>query len=143
MDLRCRFRLFSMIILVSMGMILVGCGKKAPPIPPGRLPSIVPVELKATLEGNEVYLTWRHITNEAQGRYDVLRSLVNADKPACADCPIIFQKVGRVSVDAATQVVEYKERVSPGYIYSYKVRSIGGAGDKGPASNVVVIDLSQ
>jgi hypothetical protein len=51
--------------------------------------------------------------------------------------------VGRITVDAATQVVEYKENVADGFIYTYKVQRIGGAGDKWPASNAVVIDLSQ
>lgn len=126
--------------LVSAG--LLSCGKKAPPIPPERPPLAQVTQLNGALEGDTVKLTWRHTGTRSTKAYVVLRAQSDAAKPDCPRCPIIFQQVGIRTVDADTETVEFTEPVPTGFIYTYKVQPVGSSGDRGPDSNVVIIDRS-
>lgn len=119
----------------------LGCGKKAPPVPPGPTPLQFPVELKGTVQHDTVYLTWRH-ANPGPGRYVVSRAASDASKPDCQGCPLIFQELETLTVDKGTETVEFKDSVMPGFIYRYRVQSLTSSGNRGLASNMVVIDTS-
>jgi hypothetical protein len=102
-----------------------------------------PIELKGSVDADTVLLTWRHYAGTARNKYTLLRAQSDATKPACTECPMIFQMVGTLNVDRDTEVVEFKDQVPAGFIYTYKVHSVGSSGDRGPASNSVVIDRSK
>lgn len=130
------------VLFVFLSVVFQACGKKADPIPPKYEPVCAPVELKEKVQGDTVILSWRHSGRPGASKYTIYRAALDAAKPACPGCPLIFQDMGSLSVDSATETVEFKDQMSSGFIYTYKVVPVGLTGDKGPASNLVVIDLS-
>jgi len=136
------FYIFGLIALLMSSLVLFACGKKAPPVPPKQLPIYAPIALKGTVQGDTVILNWRASGSQRPVKYEVFRAAADAAKPACPGCPLIFQAVGSLNVDPATETVEFKDQVIAGFIYTYKVLPVGSSGDKGPASNLLVIDRS-
>jgi hypothetical protein len=139
-------RVISGWLAVMIGLVLTGlsgCGKKAPPVPPRRAPLPQVSALKGHLEGDTVTLTWPSAPAAVGIRgYVVLRAQVSATSPSCPGCPMVFQKAGMVNADQGTGTLAFSEPVRAGFIYTYKVLPVGSAGDRGPASNSVIIDRS-
>ncbi len=137
---------FSIFALTLATVLIIACGKKAPPVAPRSLPLVGVSDLQGSLNQSTVRLTWRHTpeTLRAAG-YIVLRAQSALSKPECPDCPKVFQKVETISLSRSSrkkpQVMEFYQDVTVGFRYTYNVRPYLSSGAQGPDSNLVVIAL--
>jgi hypothetical protein len=146
------FRYRWLIVIGCVGLFLA-CGVKKPPLPP-RHKSPPPVErLEYHLHEAGVTLSWRLSDSAEDSRqyaqvayYRIYRSTIDIDRPACDTCPVLFKKIAEVSVPAEPHetrsafAVSYREIVTPGLRYHYKVTACSVRDDEGKASNVVEFD---
>ncbi len=126
--------------------VLYACGKKAPPVAPQHKALAAVADLKGVLGRDSVRLTWSHDpANRGAARYVVLRAQEALARPACADCPLKFQKTGSVQVVGSLRKqkhhLDFSETPAAGFRYSYSVRPVTASGAQGPDSNFVVIDV--
>lgn len=134
------------LVLLAVGFILLSCGKKAPPRPPGREEAPAAVgQLSKTISGDTLSLTWGLVANKAAepvGFY-VYRSKVRLTDSDCRTCPVLFKRVavipyqGQGSGDATLRPFEYRETLESGYRYIYKVAAYSQSGLTGKDSNMV------
>jgi len=137
------------LILLAVGFVLVSCGKKAPPRPPGREEAPAAVgHLSKTISGDTLSLTWGSIANKAAdpAGFYVYRSKVRLTDSDCRSCPVLFKRVavipyqGQGSGDATLRPFEYRETLESGYRYIYKVAAYSQSGSTGKDSNTVEFD---
>lgn len=133
--------------MVLLGLLLLaGCGKKGPPVPPTVIPPVSIEALEGERDGNRVYLSWTlAATNLEQLKntagFAVYRSKTSLGDESCMVCPLVFEKVGDVPLafdnraGSAKERFRYNEPVESGYRYIYKVAAVSG--DVGPYSPVV------
>lgn len=139
--IRNRYALYGLMIITCLLMLGPwGCGKKAPPVPPKRPPLPQPTTLKGFMDGNRIRLTWQQ-GESGQGvtGYAVMRAQWPADQPPCDGCPLIFREVGTLTVEPDVEAFEFNDLLQTGQVYSYKVLPIGSSGDRGSASNRIVL----
>lgn len=138
--------LLQVLSLLVVGFVLAGCGKKAPPRPPGgeEAPAAVG-KLSKTISGDTLSLTWRPVANKAvepAGVY-IFRSKVRLTDSACPTCPVLFERVaaipyrGQGSGVATLRPLEYRETLESGYRYIYKVAAYSQSGSIGKDSDTV------
>jgi len=129
------------VLTVLCLLVLTGCGRKAPPVPPLQSAPFKAVELNGRLEGETAILTWQRPAAEKELRgYAVMRAQSTAADPACAGCPLVFLEAGRIAVEPGTEAFEFSEPVPEGFIHTYKVQPFGVSGARGPDSNRVTLD---
>lgn len=110
-----------LIVSVSVvSVIISGCGRKAPPMPPG-IPDLQAVtDINHTINGDAVTLTWTAPQGEGNDileGYVVHRSVSPVEDEECPGCPIRFQKVA----DIKSGTESHTEVLKKGYRYIYKV----------------------
>ncbi len=133
--------------LFSCWALLIGCGKKGPPVVPGDIPIAAVADLDGELEQTTVTLTWTHPKANARIRnYVILRAqfdLTRAEE--CTGCPLVFQKVGEQAVEKNRLGQEHKLTFSlsvpKGFRYTFSVRPSRSSGVQGPDSNMIEIIL--
>ncbi len=143
-----KIRAVLLLALGAMSFLWLGCGKKGPPRPPKRpLPPAVQ-DLRHSVQGNVVELTWT-LPNYAASdtappaTVKVLRAVQSAEELDCDTCPLRFSAVAESRIDVAAsektapQTLSFKEIVAPGYRYVYKVIVFDQYGVAGKASNRV------
>ena len=122
-------------------LVLAGCGKKGPPVPPRQPAAPQVIELDGRLEDETARLTWRHPADSRELRgYAVMRARSTAANPTCPGCPLLFEEAGWMAVDAGRDLFEFSEPVPEGMIHIYQVQPVTGSGDRGRASNRVIVD---
>jgi hypothetical protein len=140
-DYRIRWAIFALCLLM---VGVWACGRKAPPVPPKRPPLPQPMEVNAWREGDTIGLSWRPGEHDrGVVRYAVLRSQWPVEAPPCESCPLVFQEVGSVDAAPETDAYTFTDRIQTDLVYSYKIEPIGSAGDRGPASNRIVVAPEQ
>lgn len=133
------------ILCLVLGFLGTGCGKKAPPVPPGSKAMPAVSALHQSIHGNVLSLTWYFNSGrgEEPAGFYVYRSKVRQDDSHCPGCPVIFQRAAVVPYretrkDAkAIQPFEYLETLDKGYRYIYKVAVFSKDGLAGKDSNVI------
>jgi hypothetical protein len=128
-------------------ILIIGCGKKAPPVAPRRLPLTQVRDLQGDLRQGTVRLTWNHTPDNAGAKgYIVLRAQSSLSQPDCPECPMVFQKVETISMRRSMRkkqhAMEFYQDVAQGFQYTYSVRPYQSSGAQGPDSNLVVITCS-
>lgn len=128
----------STLILCVLGLAVVfqGCGRKAPPIPPG---AVVPPRVSAlshTITDNTVTLTWT--APEGKGAksvdgYDVMRSMTSQDEEECKSCPIVFARLVRLGPSQTS----YTDTLVAGKRYIYKVVAVTSYQVQGKDSKLI------
>jgi hypothetical protein len=122
-------------------LVLIGCGRKAPPVPPLQSAPFQAAELNGRLEGDAAILTWQRPAVERELRgYAVMRAQSTAADPACAGCPLVFLEAGRIAAEPGIEAFEFSEVVPEGFIHTYKVQPFGVSGARGQDSNRVTLD---
>ncbi len=135
--------------VVAVVLVAGGCGiKKSPQLPEVKTPQGVN-DLRATPAGEDILLEWttagleRKGDQAAQGFY-VYRAEEPADGEACADCPILFRRVGLVKIYrelGAKEVLSFREPKRSGMRYTFKVVAFNQHGLLGADSNLVRITM--
>ena len=131
-------------MLVLAVVLISGCGKKAPPVVPRRMPLAQVSDLQGSLSQSTVRLTWNHSTENARAAgYIVLRAQSSLSHPDCPDCPLLFQKVETIPLSRSMRnkghAMDFYQDVGEGFRYTYNVRPYQSSGAQGPDSNLVVI----
>jgi predicted small lipoprotein YifL len=134
--------LFRILALGAIALSLWSCGKKGPPVAPRALPPPQVGDLSAELQSQTVTLRWTQSAERAQAAgYLVYRAATALDDPACADCPLLFQKAGEVEAEGGENAYRFSEIVKPGFRYIYKIRPFFTFGSPGPDSNLATVQV--
>jgi hypothetical protein len=140
-----------LLLLVCLSVTLSGCGVKKPPKPPLHIPPPAITDLRSSLDGKQVTLTWT-IERTTQGlRFDyeafvIYRAKIPAAEAACTTCPYLFIQKAVVPASLPERrfderlAGEYSESVAPGFRYVYKVVGFATTGDKTADSNLTAVD---
>jgi len=133
-------------VLLAAGFLMAGCGKKAPPRPPGReeAPAVVN-NLSKTISGDTLSLTWGPVAKKAAdpAGFYVYRSKTRLTDSICPSCPVLFERIavipypGQGAGDASFRPFEYRETLERGYRYIYKVTAYLQSGLTGKDSNTI------
>lgn len=150
----CRLRKWLVCLLLALGAlssVWLGCGKKAPPVPPKHpLPPVVQ-DLRHTIQGDRVELSWT-LPATADGstatpaEVKVLRATQSAEEIGCEECPLRFRVAAeipihhQVFVKSGPQTLRFTEKIDPGYRYVYKVIVFDEYGMRSKDSNIVKFD---
>ena len=127
--------------IITVGVLLAGCGVKAPPVPPDLEPPPAAADLGYTLESDgSVVLSWRLDGTErprgarVQGAR-IFRSKDALDSPACGDCPRIYTMAKDLSLEKGNMF--YREPLQKGFRYYYKIVIYDEGNLESADSNVV------
>lgn len=128
---------------VMLLALFAGCGIKSPPVPPKAPPLPAIKNLTADLDDNGVVrLQWHQPQEAGQvAAYLVYKAQSDASAEACAGCPILFTKIGRVDRSGDASAFEFTDTVPAGASVRYKVVPIRASGAPGPDSNIVVLQV--
>ena len=114
----------AIILFLEISGIMVGCGKKGPPLPPLALMPPVPAHVSYRLTADQVMLQWtldpeiskRNGTTDME--IEIYRATRSVAETACRDCPLSFEKTAELPVSA----LDYGEALERGYQYFYRLR---------------------
>lgn len=121
--------------LLAGPLLLAGCGKKTPPVPPETAVPAPVADLTSEVDPEGVTLRWtwpRKTEKGASLRRVNDFTVERAEDPAdgfCADCPLRYQTIGNLEGGPLPERPEaaslsYRDQnLRPGYHYSYRVRS--------------------
>jgi len=130
------------LLLTSFVLIIIGCGKKGPPIASRyEIPSSA-TDLKGEIQGDTLTLTWT-VPEKSSGLtgYIVYRSKTSVSEPECKTCPVLYERVMDIPIleqdpeDMASKVMTHSEVLEMGYRYIYKVNPYMEGGLIGKDSN--------
>lgn len=123
-------RLLPAVVLIPL--LLAGCGVKGPPLAPRQPPLPGVVDAAYRLVDGKVALGWTLAGPLTSGQardavFVVYRSRSSLADPACATCPLIFDKVATLPyTDASDQRYSIDLPVETGYHYTFKVQLESG-----------------
>jgi hypothetical protein len=110
--------------------LLVGCGRKLPPIQPGAFPPPVVVDLTHEVRGSEIFLFWSippvNPTKErAAAGFKVLRARQTAAEDECQACPVPYRVIADIAASGRPpgSRMKFRDALEPGFKYSYKLQS--------------------
>lgn len=111
-------------------LIFVACGKKRAPVPPREKPPASVKDLKETIQGERLTLTWTAPSLKRLAGFYVYRSRTSVKEPVCKECPILFTRIATISLDTIddTSRFSHSETLETGYHYIYKVAAYSVAG---------------
>jgi hypothetical protein len=133
-------------MISAVGMLLCGCGVKAPPVAPKQPPLPKISDLTAVRSNGRVLLEWHHPGGESPAvGYHVLKSQRSLSQPECPDCPMIFERIGTENLQRTLRTqrheLGFEIAAPPGFVYHYKVVPMQPSGARGPDSNVVKLEV--
>ena len=138
--------ILTVFILTGVVFMISGCGIKAPPVAPGKVPPPAVQDLKGTVEGSTYKLTWSIPEASAKVRsglagFIVYRSKIPLSDSYCPDCPMLFERVKDISMKGQSNIeMNYVETLESGYRYTYKVITYNKKGTKSEDSNYTALD---
>ncbi|MBN1930023.1 MAG: hypothetical protein JW786_00240 [Desulfobacterales bacterium] len=141
-------RFFFFLFLFAAIFLLIGCGKKAPPIAgnQSKLPAVN--DLKSGIDGDILRLTWSvpslkgKLSSKLSG-YTIYRSKTALSAPDCKHCPILFKRVADIPIQLShsdkveTDQMIYTETLEKGYKNIYKIILYTNSGVASSDSNYV------
>lgn len=136
--------------LILLIILAVGCGVKAPPIPPDVLVPEAITDLQGTVREEAFYLTWSLPKENMDGSrpVDLERFLVlrRDETRGCPECPGEFKVKAELDLRSPKGYVleddtaTWKDSgLTEGVIYMYKVIGVNHWGYQSPPSNEVMI----
>jgi hypothetical protein len=119
-------------ILIIFVLLVLGCGKKAPPVPPRQKKPPAVNDLRASIDGGILKLTWtipreKGTIMPSLSGFIVYRSKMLLSGSDCKNCPVPFKRVADIPIEAKDPEYmkkgnsTYTETVEKGYRYIYKV----------------------
>ncbi len=133
-------------ILTGVVLMISGCGIKAPPVAPAKVPPSAVKDLKGMAEGSSYKLTWSIPEASAKVRsglagFIVYRSKIPLSDSYCPDCPMLFERVGDIPMKGKSNIeMNYIDTLESGYRYTYKVITYNKKGAKSEDSNYISLD---
>ncbi len=137
-------------ILICIVVFSPGCGRKAPPVPPGqaRVPAVN--DLSSSIDGDMLKLAWtipdenRKIASDLGG-FIVYKSKTSLSESACKECPVLFKRTADIPIEEKdiNKKITYKETLEKGYRYIYKVTVYTNTEAVGKDSNYIEFDHQQ
>jgi len=140
-------------VIIILVFLLPGCGKKAPPVPPQQKPVPAVSDLKHSIDGDMLTLTWtipkgKEKEKTAPDGFIVYRYKRPLSDSPCKKCPKLFQKVSDIPVDITADNtidapgyennnIEYREEIEKGFVYTYKVVLYTKSGAQSRDSNYI------
>lgn len=146
-----KWPVFLMVALSGLTILWLGCGKKGPPRPPKRpLPPVVQ-DLRHTIQGDIVELSWTLPGATGGGAstpvtIKVLRATQFGEEIKCEKCPLRFAVVAKIPIHekasekSEPRIFSFTEMIDPGYRHIYKVIVFDEYGIGGKDSNIVKFD---
>lgn len=146
--MQCRFfNLAPICFALLAAVLLAGCGKKTPPVPPQTVLPAPIQDLRYELNEKGVTLRWTYPTRTVQGErlpyrikeFELYRAVM-PEKDYCPGCPITFEQPVTIKAEPseADKTVSFTEALlRPGQRYVYEVRSKAGWYVTSNASNTV------
>lgn len=136
------------IVIISLNLVWIACGKKAAPVPPGRQIPPTVSDLSYRLENDRLELSWtipraENSQSAAASGCVVLREVTSIADSGCRSCPPRFEPVTDLplEMDERTQKMnnkmQYSESLTKGYRYIYKVTCYTKGGVSGKDSNTI------
>jgi len=139
-----------------MGLLLTGCGIKAPPeIPYSPVPQAID-DLKVFSRNGGILLQWsvpkKDFENKklsSLGGFLVWRQFISSDKKECPDCPATYERI--VDIDyrfpqkariSNKIVIYWDDLIKKEGKYIYKITSYTAAGVESGESNIDIINWS-
>jgi hypothetical protein len=119
-------------ILIIFVFLVLGCGKKATPVPPRQAKPPAVNDLRASIDESILKLTWTipkekgRIISDLSG-FIVYRSKMLLLDTDCEVCPVPFKRVADIPIEAKGPEYmkkgnsTYTETLEKGYKYIYKV----------------------
>lgn len=120
----------------------LGCGRKAPPRPPRPAEPPVVGDLRETVEGDRLRLSWS-LPGGKVAAFGVYRARIKTAEDDCPRCPLLFERVARIPADSSAENAAgvlsavYDETLEKGYRYFYKVTVLADGDAAGGDSNIV------
>lgn len=113
-------------------LVLWGCGRKGPPVPPHKFVPPAAKSLKYKIDDGALTLTWkipviRETDRKKLAGCTVFRSKKPLAEAPCADCPPDFERIIDIPVqldvkeDTEPREISYFESLEKGYLYAYRV----------------------
>jgi len=135
-------------------LLLVGCGKKGPPIPYDVTVPTPIVDLESAIRSGRVFLRWsmpRRAPDESEmaevSEFRILRQETPLDGEWCEECPARLEPLEVLRMDqrdnfsvAEGRVVYEDKRISHGHVYVYRVISVSARGYASELSNRAVVE---
>jgi len=131
--------------IIILIFLLPGCGKKGPPVPPSQKPVPAVSDLKYSIDGDTLTLTWT-IPKEIEKGTTVSDGFIVyrykrpiSDSP-CKNCPKLFKRVSDItnySPGYENKNIEYREEIEKGFVYTYKVVLYTKSGAQSRDSNYI------
>lgn len=138
--------------LAAVGFIalsgLAACGVKGPPVPPKQVPPPAVSDLSYHIEKGWARLSWSMPKAALEKKapeiagFLIYRSRTSLKDP-CKGCPLMFQRIGRVSPYTTTEsarrdtAIGYADKLEKGYRYVYKVVAVMGNNVGSADSNLI------
>ena len=136
-----------LVLFVFLGL-LSGCGLKGPPVPPKKEPLPAVTDLRKSISGNDLKLTWilpqweKGLWSDVKG-FRVYRNRSPVSGSECKGCPVVFARIAEIPIDRSRWrhnkkfEMSYSEKLEKGFRYIYKVTIYSGDGQAGRDSNSV------
>lgn len=131
-------------------LVIMACGRKAPPVRPQ--PPLLPqvIGLKTTVEDDILELSWR-VTATVPEREDIdsfylHQAVTPFEESACANCPKKFKRIATIPLIPFTQLSSgakqwrYRIPIDEKFRYSFKINILFSNGNLGPYSKVVELE---
>ena len=131
-------------LLVIVYVLLYGCGRKGPPVPPRRENPPAIEDLSHRLDGNSLEMSWSVPEKDNSRQPDlagfkVYVSKVPLSESECENCPLKFKAIADVPIrkKAEQKQLMYTETLGSGYQYVYMVRGYSDDGLISEDSNYI------
>jgi len=137
-------------ILLCIAVFSPGCGRKAPPIPPGQTRPPAVDDLSSSINGDMLDLAWTIPDEKGKiasdlGGFIVYKSKTSLSESDCKDCPVLFKRIADIPIkekDINKKII-YMENLEKGYRYIYKVTVYTNTDASGKDSNYIEFDHQQ
>jgi predicted small lipoprotein YifL len=123
------------LILIMTLVLVSGCGRKTPPVPPQAVIAAAVTDLRCQLDDRAITLTWTYPRLSVNNvRIDSIRNFVvyKARIPAadyCQGCPVLYDhefEVDARKLKPGNQVTFHDKMLEVGYHYVYMVQASSG-----------------
>ena len=132
------------IFSILLCIVVFGCGRKAPPVPPGQVRPPVVDDLSSSIDEDMLELAWTIPDEKGKiasdlGGFIVYKSKTSLSESACKECPVLFKRTADIPIEEKdiNKKIIYRENLEKGYRYIYKVTVYANTGVSGKDSNQI------